>query len=341
MEQKKRKIRILPIVLVLVVVAIAAFLIPQAAEFMRNSSRSGEDVTVTIKQGANISEIADVLKENGIIKYKNVFLLRVKLDGKASALNYGTFVLNTGMCISDIIDVLENTKYKKETVQLTVPEGFSAEQIAERAESIGLCSKEEFLTALKDEYDYSFIAQIPEKDGVKYRLQGFLFPKTYEFAKDASAHDIVNTMLGQFEAEFREITEKNGVSLYDAVTMASLIEREAKLDSERPIIAGVMYNRLEANMKLQIDATVVYAISDGLYNVTRVTYDDLRKDSPYNTYKVSGLPVGPIANPGLKSLKAAYAPNNHKYYYYHTDTEKNDGSHIFTETYDEHLGTMN
>ena len=124
------------------------------------------------------------------------------------------------------------------------------------------------------------------------------------------------------------------------VTKASLIEKEAKLASEKPIIAGVIENRLRADMPLQIDAAIVYAITDGKYNADKVYYKDLEIDSPYNIYKNKGLPAGPICSPGLDSIKAAANPESHKYLYYHTDTEKNDGSHIFTETYDEHLQTQ-
>ncbi len=341
MKQKKRKIRVVPIVLLAAVIVLFALAAPLFAEFMRTESRDGEDVTITIEPGASLSEIADVLKENNVIKYKNVFIARVKADKKAGALNYGTFSMNTGMSITDIIDTMEHNKFVKETVTLTVPEGFSAEQIARRTADLGLCGEDAFLKALDDEYDYDFLKEIPDKDGVKYKLQGFLFPKTYEFYTDATAHEIIDTMLSQFDTEMKSVKKKSDISLYDAITMASLIEREAKLDEERPMIAGVMYNRIKDGMKLQIDATVAYVVSDGRYDVNRVTHKDLKVDSPYNTYQVNTLPVGPIANPGLSSIKAAYNPDKHDYYYYHTDTKKNDGSHIFTKTYDEHLSTMN
>ncbi len=341
MKQKKRKIRVVPIVLLAAVIVVFALAAPPAAEFMRTESRDGEDVTVTIEQGSSLSEIADVLKENNVIKYKNVFIARVKADKKASALNYGTFLMNTGMSITDVIDTMEHNKFVKATVTLTVPEGFSAEQIARRAADLGLCGEDAFLKALDDEYEYDFLKEIPDKDGIKYKLQGFLFPKTYEFYTDATAHEIIDTMLSQFETEMKSVKKKSDISLYDAITMASLIEREAKLDEERPMIAGVMYNRIKDGMRLQIDATVAYVVSDGRYDVNRVTHKDLKVDSPYNTYKVNTLPAGPIANPGLSSIQAAYNPDKHDYYYYHTDTKKNDGSHIFTKTYDEHLSTMN
>ena len=134
---------------------------------------------------------------------------------------------------------------------------------------------------------------------------------------------------------------QRGRSVYETVTLASLVEREAKLDSERATIAGVIENRLADGMRLQIDAAVIYAISDGLYDVDRVLYRDLEVDSPYNVYRNYGLPVGPICSPGLSSLEAAMNPEEHSYMYYHTDEAKGDGSHIFTESFSEHKDTMN
>lgn len=336
---KKRKVNagwLLACAIILVLI----FLAPYYSELTRNKSKNGTDVMVTIEQGASTQEIAHTLKESGLIKSEKIFLFRAKMSDNASKMNYGTFVLNTGMCIPDIIETLANTAYRKESVTFVVPEGFSAEQIAARAESLSLCTAGEFLAALGDEYNYSFLKDIPKDAEVKYSLQGFLFPKTYEFFTDASPHEIIDTMLSQFEKEYRGAEGDLRLSFYETVTLASLIEREALLDSERPKIAGVMYNRLEKGMRLQVDASVVYAITDGRYDVNRVTYSDLEVDSPYNTYKVPALPSGPICSPGLASIKAALNPENSNYLYYHTDTKKNDGSHIFTETYEEHLSTM-
>jgi UPF0755 protein len=339
-EKKKRRVSAAPL-LACVVILLLVLVAPYYSELTSNKSKNGTDVTISVEQGSSVQDIAGVLKENKLIKSEKIFILRAKLEKKADKLNYGTFELNTGMCIPDIINVLVNTTYKKETVTFTVPEGYSVEQIAERAESLSLCTKEEFFAALDDDYDYSFLNDVPSDKNVKYRLQGFLFPKTYEFYTDASAHDVIDAMLAQFEKEYAAVAENSRLNFYDTITLASLIEREALLNDERPRIAGVMYNRLNKGMRLQIDASVVYVITDGLYDVNRVLYSDLEVDSPYNTYKVSGLPAGPICNPGIVSIKAAINPEENNYLYYHTDTTKNDGSHIFTENYEDHLATMN
>ena len=338
-KKKKMRVRVAPLIGCLVILLLI-FAAPYVSELTRNTSRDGADVTITIEQGASTARIAEILKENKLIKSESIFKVRAKLSGKASQMNYGTFILNTGMCIPDIIDNLVDNTYRKETVMMTVPEGYSIEQIASRASQIFGFTEDDFFAALNDDYGYAFLNEIPQTNA-KYRLQGFLFTKTYEFYKDASAHDVIETMLKQFELEVGEIKGYNGLSFYEVMTLASLIEREALLDSERPTIARVMYNRIDKNMRLQIDASVVYAVTDGAYDINRVTYKDLEVDSPYNTYKVDGLPVGPICNPGIMSIKAAYEPDNNDYLYYHTDTKKNDGSHIFTRTYEEHVATMN
>ena len=192
------------------------------------------------------------------------------------------------------------------------------------------------------EFKYDFIKNIPDIAGVKYKLQGYLFPSTYIFAKDADAHEIIDILLGEFEKQYNNVLgdQKVDMSMNEIIVRASLIEREAKLDSERQTISGVIHNRLDIGMNLGIDAMVVYVITDGMYDADRVLYRDLEVDSPYNTYRQPRLPVGAICNPGIESVIAAAYPEEHSYLYYHTDTEKNDGSHIFTETFSEHLATQ-
>jgi len=158
------------------------------------------------------------------------------------------------------------------------------------------------------------------------------------FGENADAHKIIDTLLAEFEKQYNKVRDllPDGMDMNEAIIRASLIEREAKLPAERSTISGVIQNRLDIDMRLQIDASVVYAISDGMYDVERVLYKDLEVDSPYNTYKHSGLPAGAICNPGMESIRAAMEPEEHKYLYYHTDTQKNDGSHIFSETFSQH-----
>ena len=327
------------IIAIIIAAALLIWLTPYAHEYFNSKSVEGTPVTISIPKGLSEADIAKLLKENGLIKNEIVFKLKLRLSEYNGKLNFGTYTLSDGMCLSDIIKTLANPAVQQ-GITFVVPEGFSAEQIAARAEELNLCTAEEFLNALDDNYDYSFVSKIPAGD-TKYRLQGFLFPETYSFLKESSAHDIIDTMLGEFEKRYTSEVGEISDKVFEIVTKASLVEKEAMLASERPIIAGVIENRIKENMPLQIDAAIVYAISDGMYDVYTVLYRDLEIDSLYNIYKNKGLPAGPICNPGISALKAAKNPDSNSYLYYHTDTSKNDGSHIFTETYNEHLSTQN
>ncbi len=303
-----------------------------------SSCSKPKTITVTIPEGTPSKRIAEILKENDVIESKYVFLARLALSKYNGKLQYGTFKFDKNDSLGEIMKNLATKGAKKTTTTLTVPEGYSVERIMARVVEMGLCTDSEFEAALKKDYDYPFLKSVPQNANIKYRLQGFLYPSTYEFYSDATAETVIKTMLDEFGKQTQDL---NIADYYKTITCASLVEREAKLDSERALISGVIHNRIKQDMPLQIDASVVYAISDGMYNVERVFYKDLKVDSPYNTYKYAGLPIGPICSPGINSIKAAVSPASHNYLYYHTDTEKNDGSHIFTETYTEHQNTMN
>ncbi len=335
-----KKIIILIIVAALLAAAAAASLF--LTEYLDTTSGDGETVTVVIPEGAAGKTVAGILKDNGLIRFKTAFILRLRNSDYAGRLRSGTFVLHKGMCIDDIIESLATGGEQRPTVTLTVPEGFSVEQIAARLEEMGLFTAREFLDEVNNgSFDYEVLSSIPDDGNIKYRLQGFLFPDTYEIYADATPHEVIDTMLGEFVRRYGGMENNSGRSLFETVTIASLVEREAKVDSERPTIAGVIENRLAIDMRLQVDAAVIYAISDGMYDVDRVLYKDLEVDSPYNIYKNYGLPVGPICNPGEKSLEAAMNPESHEYLFYHTDETKQDGSHIFTSDFSQHTATMN
>lgn len=334
-QQQKRR-RTLIIVILFILVLVGAVVLPLTKG---PALREGETVTVNIPEGSNTKAIAKVLKENGVIGNEWVFLLSVQNSEYKGKLRFGEFELQGGMDVKEVIEALATGGAQKDTLSITIPEGYSIERIIARCVENGLGTEAEYETALAAEYDFQFIDYIPQKEGQKYTLQGFLFPSTYEFYKTASAQDVVRTMLAEFEKQYKTVADSfEGV--YDVVNKAALIQRESKLESENARIAGVIENRLKADMRLQIDASVVYAVSDGSYDMERVMNKDLSVDSPYNTYKNKGLPVGPICNPGIEAIKAALHPEEHKYLYYHTDETKKDGSHIFTETYEEHQATM-
>lgn len=342
----KKKL-ILGIVLGVIGVAIlvAAIIgVSMLTEYNSKGAGSGETVTIEVEQGEGVKAIAAKLKEKGLIKSEIVFYLKVKNMGVSGSLRYGTFELYKNAGLENLINDLISGGAQKESVMFTIPEGYSIEMIAAKLAEEGICTEGEFLDAVEEDYDYWFLDDVPDDDGIKYKLQGFLFPDTYSITEDMTAEDIVKTMLDQFDQKFtsdmREKLDTLGKTAFEVVIEASIIERETKIDSERVTVAGVIKNRLEIDMKLQMCPTALYPVTDGIYNKTTVTYDDIEVESPYNTYKYAGLPVGPIANPGLESLEAALNPEEHDYLYYHTDPKKNDGSHIFTKTYQEHTNTQ-
>lgn len=220
--------------------------------------------------------------------------------------------------------------------RLTIPEGFTVRQVARRVEELGICSAEDFMAAATAG-DYQLPILPVEQAG---NLEGLLFPKTYDITENMQPRDLVRRLLDQFALEAASInlerSRELGITPYQAVIVASLIEREVVVEEERPLVAAVIYNRLRAGMRLQIDATVQYALPQWK---ERLTYEDLKVDSPYNTYLHAGLPPTPICNPGRPSLEAALAPAQVDYLYYVATGE--GGRHFFTADYQEFLRAKN
>ena len=352
MEKKKRRrrkkknpvLKIILILMLLMVITAGSIVGFIFWEYTAKGTEGGPEVTFEVEQGQAVRAIAANLKEQGLIKSEIAFILKVREMGVSSKLRYGTFILNEGAGIETLINQLISGGAQKESKTFTIPEGYSIEKMAVKLEEDGICTAADFLAAVEMDYDYSFLSSIPDNDAIKYRLQGFLYPDTYAVTEDMTAQDIVNMMLRQFDnkftAEMRSKAEALGKSIFEVVVEASVVEREAQLAEERSIIAGVFNNRIEQGMPLQVDATVLYPLTDGMYDVQRVFYADLEIDSLYNTYRYPGLPVGPICSPGISCLEAVVEPAEHNYLYYHTDEVKKDGSHIFTETYSQHLQTQ-
>jgi len=273
------------------------------------------------------------LEEAGVINYKTLFALYARLSKEEDRFKTGKYELNANLDYSAIARNLRRTSTYKETVRVTVPEGYTTRQIIELLVEKSVCSEEDLWEAVKNgSFNYTFL--YGAKKGSETRLEGYLFPDTYEFYINDKATSVIGKFLQNFDNkltdEMRADLEDSGMTMTELVTIASLVEREAKKDEERPVISSVIHNRLDnakAYPYLQIDATVQYLTG-------RVpTADDLKIDSPYNTYLYSGLPPTAIANPGIASIKAALYPEDTAYYYY---VAKDDGSHIFSKTLDEH-----
>jgi len=340
MKAEKDKSNISGLVKFLVVLAVVIFAFKAYPVFKEYNDSTKVTVLYEfeIEEGMTVSDVAQKLEDDKVIESKWSFILKQKFNNETySAVYTGPKKIEPGDTLTDILNEVM-TLPTAPVVSVMIPEGFSVEMMGLRFENNGLCTKEEFLKALDDDYDYEFIKHIPDGN-YNYKLQGFLFPNTYEFREDVSAHDIIDTMLAYFQNAYSENIGSYD-RMFELVTIASLIEREAALDEERPRISGVIYNRLKKGMKLQIDASAVYAKSNGMYDIENVNGAVVAVDSIYNTYKIDGLPAGPICNPGLSSLIASVNPESHDYLYYHTDEIKKDGSHIFTRTYDEHVATM-
>lgn len=302
-----------------------------------------QDVRITIEPGIGTSAIADLLEENGLIKNSFFFVSYLKWKSEGSRFQAGIYDLKPGVTYDEIIAKLNSGDVvKAEMIRFTIPEGYTVMQMADKLAEQGIADKEIFLELVQqgDGLTSSLSGDLPSGDALKYRLEGYLFPETYELKKGSTEADIINRMLEETTkrlngiADFDAKLSKTGLSLNELMTIASLIEREVVADAERRLVAGVIYNRLEKDMKLEIDATVQYLLDKPK---ERLLNSDLRSvDSPYNTYLYAGLPPGPIAAPSLKSVEAALEPEASEYLFYVT---KKDGSgeHLFAKTYKEHL----
>ncbi|GKX31162.1 hypothetical protein SH1V18_36420 [Vallitalea longa] len=344
MNNKKNSIIMLHAVSKIVIVCAAIFIIyfvgtkvyDYSYKFMAKTP--AEDVvvkTVDIKipKGTSSKEIAKILHDNELINNTYYFLVYTKLSGKDN-FQYGNYTLNTGMTDEEIARILTTQGAKKETIKFTIPEGYTVAQIAKKLSKENICKESEFLDAVNNiAYDYKFTDKIPDRN---LKLQGYLFPSTYEIYTDATAKDIVSIMLKQFDKVFKDEyydrAEELGYSIDDIITIASIIEREVRVDEEREMVASVIYNRLDKPMKLQMCSTVMYALGKPR---ERLLLSDLDIKSPYNTYLNSGLPAGPIANPGERSIEAALYPAESDYLYFSLRNAET-GEHEFNENLEAH-----
>lgn len=315
------------------VVAIVFFL----AYYINASIPTGtndKSVDVVIPVNTTALGIAKILKENRVIKNEYLFLFYLKMNGKGNNFKAGKYHLKEDMPYNDIINILSKGSNVNEYIKLTIPEGYTVAQIATKLSQMGW-NGSKFLEQCKEgNFNYDFLRGIPSDRPVK--LEGYLFPDTYFVKKQMSERQIIDMMLRRFNDVVVKYynTKKEAVSLDEAVIVASMIEKEARIDKDRPLIASVIYNRLKKGMKLQVDATVLYAMG---IQKDELTTKDLEFKSPYNTYYVKGLPIGPISNPGYKSIQAALNPAQTGYYYY---VARGDGSHIFSRDYSQHLDAI-
>lgn len=296
-------------------------------------ARGTEPVQVVIEEGESASQIAVKLHESGVVTSALIFRSLAWIQGRQGKFKPGHYVLNTGMHYGEVFSVLEaGPNYQS---RLIIPEGLTVHKTAEKvAQAINITADEFEKAASSGDYNFPYIP-----GGNQDNLEGFLFPKTYGVAVEVTAREVVEMLLSQFERETDDLdwsrAKQLGVTPYQVVIIASLIEREAALDDERPLVAVVIYNRLKANMFLQIDATVQYALPRWK---EVLTYEDLKTPSLYNTYLHKGVPPAPICSPGRASMEAALSPANVDYLYY---VATGNGGHFFTADYNEFLRVKN
>jgi UPF0755 protein len=272
-------------------------------------------VTVDVKSGETVDELATDLQNRGLIRSTFWFGWFAKFKGLAGNLHVGQFKLDSGMGASAIVSRL-GAAPEVTTHRLVLAEGLNARQMAQRVEQAGLgITAQQYLTEVTSgSFDYPFLQGRPSGGS----LEGFLFPDTYSVPDGTTAHGLVKMQLDDFSQRAAPLLQSppHGLSAYQVVVMASIVEREAQFPDDRPQVAGVLYNRLDQNMRLQVDASVLY----GLHVVGRApTAEELKQDTPYNTYLHAGLPPTPIANPGSASLQAAAHPTTTQFLFYVSD----------------------
>ena len=340
MAKKRRLKKRFVAALVLLPVLIAAlgvwlYLAPAAAQL-------DEPVTVVVDKGLGSKAVAARLAEAGVVKNADSFVWFVRGEGAEGDLRPGTYTFNGRVDYAAVLAALKQGNLAENTQNVTIPEGKTVSQIAEIWAEAGLCTAEEFLQACADlALPYDYLPSAEDFAEPYNRLEGFLFPETYNVNMAWGAENLVKMQVAQFDKLWTEEraaqAQALGYTTQQILTVASMVEREARVADERPLIAGVIYNRLAIGQALQIDATIQYMLGE---QVDRVLYEHLEIDSPYNTYLYAGLPPSPICSPGISCIDAALDPADHDYYYYRT---KNDGSgeHNFAKTYAQHVAYGN
>ena len=309
----KKKILILLFLILAIPVALFKFYSIKVAE------KKDYNVQVNLKQGTSLSSVFKKLNLDESIIFR-IFLKYEKNSGKN--IKAGFYEFNGKYSYEDILQMMEEGKVKYTII--TIPEGYSIKEIGKLLENRGIGSEEGLKKALENIKDFPYLTP-------NGNFEGYLYPETYYLSVDTNENEIARAMTKEFLKKFPPEQYPDKKKFYENLIMASIIEREAQLKEEKPLMASVFYNRLKKGMKLGSDATVNYAYD---YNKRRMYYKDLKIDSPYNTYMYKGLPPGPISNPDYNSIMAALNPATTDYLFF---VVTSNGKHTFTKTYKEHL----
>jgi UPF0755 protein len=289
-------------------------------------THSGYPVEIRVEQGDSLATVVRKLRDQQLIANGFLFSLWARLNGVEKKIHQGLYRFETPVPPREILDRLVTGRGIFQTV--TIPEGFTVKEIAELLEKMQIANKDKFIA---EAGNVTLLATL----GLNEKgLEGYLFPSTYHFTPFTPEKDLIMTMAEQFrKISLPVLNQRDGttsLTSHEILTLASIIEKETGIESERPLISAVFHNRLQRQMPLQSDPTVIYGMKDFNGNLTR---KNLQEPTPYNTYRTSGLPPGPICNPGLSSIRAALQPARVSYLYF---VSKNDGTHLFSETIEAH-----
>ena len=292
---------------------------------------TGENIIITVEPGMTNADIATLLQNKKMINSPVFFRLQSKFARMERSLQAGEYEIVSGMSNWEIIDLFSKGQVRHKT--LTIPEGYTIEQIAKKIEESGLGSAEEFKKAAKDYAPYSYMET--SNNNVIFKAEGFAYPSTYYLSPGSAEKEILAIMVKEFDTQLtediRQKAKDKNMSIRDLVNLASLVEKEAVFPEERPVIAGVFLKRLQTQMPLQSDTTIQYILG---VQKKEISIADTKIDSPYNTYLYAELPPGPIASPSISTINAVLDPKQTNYLYFVADLE---GHHHFTETYQDHL----
>lgn len=327
----KKKIFLISVILILIVIIGAAGSLLYFDRKNGKTINSKEEYFI-LKSDTSIEDGAAVLEKKKLIRSKKAFIYYAKYYKLQNSFKTGNYIIKGRTPMKDLLTKLQSGK--GDFAIVTIPEGYTLYKISNTLEKANLLKKDELLNTKLSDFDTKGL--LSENPGVTFELEGYLYPDTYYIPYNYDKTKIVSLMYDNFSkvfsAEYRERAKQLGLSINQVITIASLIEKEAANDAERSRIAGVIYNRIKKGMLLQVDASVIYANTNGENNIPNLTKDDLKKDSKYNSYVYKGLPPGPIASPGKPSIEAALYPEENDYLYYVAGP---NGS-VFSKTYEEH-----
>jgi len=292
---------------------------------MSPADKGGADQVFIVKEGSSLKEVAGDLETRGLITNKTLFVLWTRVKGYGKDIRAGEYSLSPAMAPVQLLEILR--KGLVILYPVTIPEGFTRDQIADALEAKGLADKKRFLELTRDK-------TLLRQYGISGpSFEGYLFPDTYHFSRGMPTSAVLDTMVKRFKQVVSPLVDKSqgtGMKFEEVVILASIVEKETGKPEERPLIASVFLNRLRLGMRLESDPTVIYGIENFDGDLKK---KDLTEKTPYNTYVIHGLTPGPIANPGLESIKAVMEPARTDYLYF---VSKNDGSHYFSKSLSEH-----